>query len=196
MLKVTQMTWLILGMLVFLGVHSTAIFAPNWRAQQIAARGEAFWKGSYSVVSLVSFALMVYGYSVARQSPVVLYSPPVFLRHLVLLLMLPAFVLLFASQLPGRIKTATKHPMLLATKIWAAAHLLANGTLAAVILFGGFLAWAVIDRISMKRRTGPVKVLGTARPYNDLIALGAGFTAYAVFVMWGHQWLIGVSPIR
>ncbi len=189
------MIWLILGMVVFLGVHSTAIFAPNWRAQQITARGEATWKGIYSVVSLASFALMIYGYGVARQSPVVLYTPPTFLRHLVVLLMLPAFVLLFASQLPGRIKTATKHPMLLATKIWATSHLLANGTLGAVILFGGFLAWAVMDRISMKRRTGPIKVLGVARPMNDLIALGAGLTTYVFFLVWGHRWLIGVSPL-
>ncbi|MBC7717371.1 MAG: NnrU family protein [Pseudorhodobacter sp.] len=189
------MIWLILGLVIFLGVHSTAIFASEWRARQIATRGEAAWKGAYTVLSLSSFALLVYGYGVARQSPVVLYTPPAFLRHLTLLLMLPAFVLLFAANLPGRIKTATKHPMLLATKIWATSHLLVNGTLGAVILFGGFLAWAVLDRISMKRRTGPIKVLGVARPMNDLIALGAGFASYVVFLLWGHQWLIGVSPL-
>ncbi len=190
------MIWLILGLVLFLGVHSVSIFALDWRNRQLAARGEAAWKGIYTVASLVGFALMVYGYGVARQTPIVLYSPPAFLRHVILLLMLPVFVLLFASNLPGRIKTATKHPMLLATKLWALSHLLVNGTLGAVLLFGAFLAWAVIDRISVKRRPGPQKVLGVARPMNDLIALGAGLAAYAAFLLWGHYWLIGVSPIR
>jgi uncharacterized membrane protein len=190
------MIWLILGLVLFLGVHSVSILALDWRNRQIAARGEGAWKGMYTVVSFVGFALMVYGYGVARQTPIVLYSPPAFLRHLTLLLMLPVFVLLFASNLPGRIKTATKHPMLLATKLWALSHLLANGTLGAVLLFGAFLAWAVMDRISVKRRPGPVKVLGTARPMNDLIALGLGLATYVVFLLWAHRWLIGVSPIR
>ena len=133
------MTLLILGLLIFLGVHSTSIFAPGWRTAQIKRRGDAAWKGVYALVSLAGFALLIYGYGVARQLPVVLYTPPTFTRHIALLLMLPVFPLLFAAYLPGRIKAAAKHPMLLAVKLWALAHLLANGTLHDVILFGAFL---------------------------------------------------------
>ncbi len=133
----------------------------------------------YAVVSLVGFALLVYGYGLARQAPVVLYTPPDGLRHVALLLMLPVFVLLLAAYLPGRIKTAAKHPMLLATKLWATAHLLANGTLADVLLFGGFLAWAVADRISLKRRAPrPMPGMGPPRVLNDVIAVVGGLGLY------------------
>lgn len=186
----------IAGLIVFLGVHCVAIVAPAWREAQIARRGEMAWKGIYSVISIIGFALLVYGYGIARQSPVVLYSPPTAFRHIALVLMLPVFPLLFAAYLPGRIKTAARHPMLLATKIWATAHLLANGTLVDVLLFGGFLLWAVLDRISTKRRIVP-RVVPGAPPsrYNDAIALVGGLALYAAFVMGVHRWLIGVSPI-
>lgn len=188
------MTLLILGLVIFLGVHSVSIVAPAWRDAQLAARGEAVWKGGYSLVSLVGFVLIVIGYGLARQSPVVLYTPPLWTRHLALLLMLPVFPLLFSAYLPGRIQAAAKHPMLLAVKIWATAHLLTNGTLADVLLFGGFLAWAVADRISVKRR--PPRPLRTAprRPVNDWIALAVGLAVYAALMAGGHLWLIGVSP--
>jgi uncharacterized membrane protein len=188
------MTLLILGLVIFLGVHSVSILAPAWRDAQEQRRGDAVWKGLYSVVSLVGFVLLVYGYGLARQAPVVLYTPPTALRHVALLLMLPVFPLLFAAYLPGRIKAAAKHPMLLATKFWALAHLFANGTLADVLLFGGFLAWAVADRISLKRR--PQRPLRTApaRPVNDVFALVGGLAVYALFVLWLHSWLFGVSP--
>ncbi|MBO9516024.1 MAG: NnrU family protein [Variovorax sp.] len=186
---------LILGLVLFLGVHSVSIVAPGWRADQIARRGERAWKGAYTVVSLIGFALLIYGYGLARQAPVPLYTPPVALRHLALLLMLPVFPLLFAAYLPGRIQRAARHPMLLAVKLWATAHLLANGTLADVLLFGGFLAWAVADRISVKRRAVPHAVPG-APPgaMNDVIALAGGLVVYVVFLFWAHAWLIGVSP--
>jgi uncharacterized membrane protein len=159
------MTLLIIGLVLFLGIHSVSIFAPTWRDQQFAQRGEAAWKGVYSVVSLIGFVLLVYGYGAARQAPVVLYTPPAAMRHIALLLMLPVFPLLFAAYLPGRIKSAAKHPMLAATKLWALAHLLANGNLADVLLFGGFLAWAVADRISLKRRAhAPCRAHRQARP--------------------------------
>jgi uncharacterized membrane protein len=189
------MTLLLLGLVIFLGLHSVSIVAPAWRDAQVAARGEGAWKGIYSVASLIGFALLVYGYGLARQSPVVLYTPPVWMRHVALLLMVPVFPLLFAAYLPGRIKAAAKHPMLLATKIWATAHLLANGTLNDVLLFGAFLAWAVADRISVKRR--PVRPLpgAPARPLNDVIALVGGLGLYAVFLMGLHARLIGVSPL-
>lgn len=191
------MTLLIVGLVVFLGMHSISIVAPAWRMEQVAVRGEKTWKGLYSIVSLVGFVLLIYGYGLSRHDPVVLYSPPTALRHVALALMLPVFPLLFASSLPGRISRAAKHPMLLAVKIWAVAHLLANGTLGSVLLFGGFLAWAVVDRISVKRRPAalshePVKPAGR---WNDAIAISGGLIVYAMFILFLHRWLIGVSPL-
>jgi len=189
------MTLLILGLLIFLGMHSVSIAAPAWRDAQLARRGEGAWKGLYSIVSLIGFVLIVYGYGLARQAPVVLYTPPTAMRHVALLLMLPVFPLLASSGLPGRIKAAAKHPMLLAVKLWATAHLLANGNLADVLLFGAFLAWAVADRISVKRRPlRPVPSL-PARAINDVIVVVVGLVIYVVFLLWGHRWLIGVSPL-
>lgn len=190
------MSLLVVGLIVFLGVHSVSIFAPAWRDGQLALRGERTWKGLYAIVSLVGFVLLVYGYGLARQAPVVLYTPPQGLRHFALLLMLPVFPLLFAAYMPGRLQRAAKHPMLLAVKFWATAHLLANGTLADVLLFGAFLAWAVADRISVKRRATPRSVPG-APPgaFNDVVAIVGGLVVYAVFLFWAHRWLIGVSPL-
>jgi uncharacterized membrane protein len=186
----------IVGLVIFLGIHSVAIVAPAWRDRQLAERGEKAWKGLYSIVSIVGFVLMIYGYGLARQSPVVLYTPPAMLRHLALLLMLPVFPLLLAAYLPGRIQAAAKHPMLLAVKIWATAHLLANGTLVDVLLFGAFLAWAVADRIAVKRRARPRAVPGAPpSPANDAIALVGGLVIYAAFLFAVHRWLIGVSPL-
>jgi uncharacterized membrane protein len=188
------MLTLIVGLVIFLGLHSIVIFAPELRASVVARLGEGPWKGIYSVISLLGFVLICYGFGMARQSPVVLYSPPHWIRHVTFLVMLPVFPLLLAAYLPGRIKTAMKHPMLAAVKFWALAHLLANGTLADVLLFGGFLAWAVVDRISLKRRTQTVP---TAPPgkLNDLIAVIVGLGLYAFFIMWAHLRLFGVSPL-
>jgi uncharacterized membrane protein len=157
--------------------------------------GETPWKGLYTLVAVAGFVLLVIGYGIARQSPVVLYSPPVWTRHLALLLMLPVFPLLLAAYLPGRIKAAARHPMLVAVKLWALAHLLANGTLADVLLFGAFLAWAVADRISVKRRAPRAVPGAPARPVNDVIAVVGGLAIYAAFVLWLHRALIGVSPL-
>ncbi len=141
--------------------------------------------------------LLIHGYGLARQSPVLLYTPPTALRHLALALMLPVFPLLLAAYLPGRIRTAAKHPMLLAVKIWATAHLLANGTLVDVLLFGAFLVWAVLDRIAAKRRAVPCVVPGAPpSALNDAIALIAGLGLYAAFLLGVHRWLIGVSPLH
>lgn len=189
------MSLFVVGLIIFLGVHSVSIVAPAWRDAQLARRGEGAWKGLYAVVSIVGFALLLYGYGVARQSPVLIYAPPTWLRHLALLLMVPVFPLLLATYLPGRIQRATKHPMLLATKLWATAHLLANGTLADVLLFGGFLAWAVADRISVKRRAARPVPGAPPSAANDIIALVGGVATYVVFVLWAHRWLIGVSPL-
>lgn len=187
------MSLLILGLALFLGVHSISIVAPGWRDAQAARLGDNAWKGLYTLLSLAGFAMLVYGYGQARQAPVVLYVPPLALRHVALLLMLPVFVLLLAAYLPGRIKSAAKHPMLAATKLWALAHLLANGNLADVLLFGGFLAWAVADRISMKRRVQRPLPGAPAGPFNDVIAVVAGLALYGLFVTVGHRWLIGVA---
>lgn len=196
------MTMLLLGLVLFLGIHSVAIVAPRARDVWAQRWGEMPWKGFYSMVSLVGFALIVWGYGLARQQPVVLYSMPSGFRHLAALLMLPVFVLLFAAYLPGRIQAAAKHPMLLAVKLWALAHLLGQsatgGTLADVALFGGFLAWAVVDRISVKRRAaaGLLRTLplGPSRVLNDAMALVGGLVVYAVFAFWLHAVLFGVRP--
>jgi uncharacterized membrane protein len=190
------MSLLIAGLVLFLGVHSVVIVAPSFRTRAIQRMGESAWKGLYALISLAGFVLICYGFGLARQAPVVLYSPPTWLRHLALLVMLPVFPLLIAAYLPGRIKTAAKHPMLAAVKFWAFAHLLANGSLADVLLFGGFLAWAVVDRISVKRRATP-QVLRTAPPgpWNDAIAVVLGLAVYALLIEWAHVRLFGVSPL-
>ncbi len=186
---------LLLGLVVFFAVHSVSIVNEPWRNRVAAKMGEGPWKGVYSLASLAGFALVVWGYGLARQDPVVLYLPPAWLRHLAMLLLVPVFPLLLAAYLPGRIQSAARHPMLLATKLWAVAHLAANGMLADVVLFGAFLAWAVVDRISMKRRTPRPVPHAPASKANDLIAVIAGLGLYVAFVLWLHAWLIGVSPI-
>ena len=186
---------LITGLVLFLGVHSLAIVAPGLRERGLARLGEGAWKGVYGLVSLLGFVLIVYGFGLARQSPEILYSPPAWLRHVTLLLMLPVFPLLFAAYLPGRIRTAAKHPMLAAVKLWAFAHLLSNGTLADVLLFGGFLAWAVADRISLKRRPPQALRIAPAGRWNDVLAVILGLAVYVLFIGWAHLRLIGVSPL-
>ena len=185
---------LILGLVLFLGIHSTRIFVPAVRDRLIADRGEKAWKLTYTLVSLVGLVLIVWGYGLARQAPVMVYDPPVGMRHLALLLMLPVFPLFAASHSPGYIKATIKHPMLVATLLWGAAHLLANGTLADVLFFGGFFVWAAADLVSSANR-GPV-VLGREPVLRkDISATVAGLVIYAIFVFWLHQFLFGVSPI-
>jgi uncharacterized membrane protein len=185
---------LIAGLVVFLGVHSIAIVAPELRTRVLGRAGEGPWKGGYALFSLIGFVLIVYGFGMARQSPTVLYVPPPWMRHVTFLFMLPVFPLILAAYLPGRIKAATKHPMLAAVKFWAFGHLLANGMLADVLLFGGFLAWAVVDRISLKRRPQTIRTAPPGR-FNDLIAVILGLALYAFFIAWAHVRLFGVSPL-
>src|SRR5258708_9762123 len=190
------MLLLIVGLVLFLGVHSVAIVAPTLRARAIDRLGEGAWKGLYALVSLAGFVLICYGFGLARQAPVILYSPPAWLRYVALILMLPVFPLTLAAYLPGRIKTAAKHPMLAAVKFWAFAHLLANGMLADGLLFGGFLAWAVVDRISLKRRSTPQPLPAPPPPpSNDAIALVLGLAIYALLIGWAHARLFWVSPL-
>jgi uncharacterized membrane protein len=190
------MTLLLLGLVLFLGTHSVRIFADGWRAQRVSAMGLNAWKGVYSVVSIAGFVLIVYGYAAARLEPVVLYSPPVWTRHLASLLTIPAFILLVAAYVPGtRIKRAVGHPMVLGVKTWALAHLLANGMLADVLLFGAFLVWAVLDYIAARKRdraAGTVYVVGPIT--RDIVAVVVGLVAWAAFAMWLHRVLIGIGP--
>jgi len=187
------MLLLVIGLVLFLGVHSVSIFATDWR-DGMAARNEGLWKGGYALASIAGFVLLCYGYSEARLDPVWLWAPPAFMRHVMALLMLPVFILFMASYLPGRISAVTKHPQLVAVKLWALAHLLVNGTLADVLLFGGFLAWAVADRISLKRRTPRAIPAAPASKANDAIAVVVGLGVYVLFVAWAHKALIGIAP--
>ncbi len=190
------MPLLIVGLALFLGVHSIAIVSPAWRSRAIHRLGERTWKALYALISLAGFVLICWGFAMARHSPVILYSPPLWMHHIALILMLPVFPLILAAYLPGRIKTAAKHPMLAAVKIWAFAHLLANGALTDVLLFGGFLAWAVADRISLKRRASPQLPRSAApRAWNDALAVTLGVAIYAIFIGWAHVRLFGVSPL-
>lgn len=189
------MIYLIVGLVLFLGIHSVEIFSPTFRGNTVARIGEGAWKGIYSLLSIAGFVLLIWGYGVARQEPILLYAPPVWTRHLAALLMLPVFPLLLAAYLPGRIKAAVKHPMLVAIKTWALAHLIANGMLADVLLFGGFLVWAVADRISLKRRVVRPTPGPPPSKYNDLIAVVGGLALYVIFALWLHVRWIGVSPL-
>ena len=190
------MTLLVLGLLIFLGVHSVRIVADGWRSAQIARIGAGPWKLGYAVLSLIGFYLLLWGYGMARQAPVVLWNPPVAMRHIAGLLMLIAFVLLAATYMPRNgIKARLHHPMVLSVKLWALAHLLANGTLADVLLFGGFLAWAVLSFRAARRRD---RAAGTRYPAGSLAGTLAtvvvGALAWVAFAFWLHAWLIGVRP--
>jgi uncharacterized membrane protein len=190
------MTYLILGLILFLAVHSVRIVADDWRTRTIARIGALPWRGLYSLLSLAGFVLLVWGYGQARMSSMVLYDPPVFMRHVAGLLMLVSLVLIAAAYVPGNhIKAALGHPMLLGVKLWAFAHLLANGRLADVILFGAFLAWAVVDFIAARRRDRAAgTVYAAGQGMRTLLTVLAGAGAWVALV-WGlHLWLIGVPP--
>ena len=187
------MTILILGIIVLIGIHFVPAF-PDLRDSLMARLGRNGYRALFSVVSLLGLALVVWGFA---KAPVVqIWAPPVWTRHLALLLMLPVFPLLLAAYLPGKIKAKVRHPMLAAIKFWALAHLIANGDLASIILFGSFLAYAVVDRILVKRRGAAELVLAVSEAEarrNDLISLGAGLALYVAFLFWLHPLLIGVS---
>ncbi|WP_077960151.1 NnrU family protein [Ensifer adhaerens] len=192
------MAILVLGIIIFLGMHLIRVVAPGFRAGIIESRGKGTWMGIYAILSLIGLCLIIYGFGQARSETGMLYDPPVFLRHIALLLMLFAFIFLAAGFLPaGRIAVAVKHPQVLSIKIWALSHLLANGETSSVLLFGSFLAWAVILRISLKRRErAGERVLPVFKSAsNDVLAIVIGLAAYGLFVWKLHEWLIGVAPV-
>jgi len=190
------MTLLILGLVLFLGVHSVRIVADDFRSAQIRRLGENGWKALYSVASIAGFALIVWGYGVARQQPSALWTTPVQVLHAGTLLMLVSFVLLAAAYVPGNgIKARLHHPMVLSVKVWALAHLLANNSLADVLLFGSFLVWAVFSFRAARARDRAANTIGAAGALSRTLAtVAVGTTAWAVFAFWAHAALIGVSP--
>jgi uncharacterized membrane protein len=189
------MTLLIAGLVLFIGAHLVPTL-PRLRMALADNLGDGPYRGLFSLVSGVGLVLIVLGYGdmrgLGRGNPE-LWTPPAWTKHIVLLLMIPAMVLLVAAYVPSRIRTAVRHPMLAALKIWAFAHLLANGDLASVLLFGSLLAYGVWDRISVKGRASPGP-LGDARGGigGDAVAVAIGLVLYALILVWGHAWLIGV----
>lgn len=186
---------LILGLVLFLGIHSIRIPGEAFRNAQIARFGLDKWKGIYSLVSLAGFALIIWGFSLARPDAAILYEPPVWMKHVNALLMLLSLIALAAAKTPvGVIKPMLKHPMLVGVKLWALGHLLANGYAASVVLFGSILVWAIADRIGCKRRgdngssvRGPIA--------NDIVPVAIGLVLYGLLVWKLHAWLFGVSPL-
>jgi len=188
------MAYLVLGLILFLGMHSISIVAPGWRDRTAARLGNT-WRGLYSLVTIAGLVVIIWGYGLEHRNPMILYTPPAWTRYVTAVLMLPVFPLFLSAYLPGRIKNALRHPMLISVMLWALAHLIATGTAANVVLFGGFLAWAVADLASYRWRTQ--RSIPTAPPtrLNDGIAIVAGLVLYVVFEQWLHALWIGVQPL-
>jgi uncharacterized membrane protein len=191
------MTPLIIGLLIFFGIHLVPT-QTELRDGLIGRFGAGAYRAAFSVISLIGFVLIVVGYGkmqvLAGKNPQI-WVPPTWTTHVVLPLMIVSMILLVAANVPSNIKRIVKHPMLLGIKIWAFAHLLANGDLASMVLFGSFLAYAVFDRISVKRRAAPASPVPTGGLMGDIIAVGGGLVLYAAFVFFLHEKLIGVAPI-
>lgn len=190
------MSALIAGLVIFLGMHFIHILAPQWRAAQITRLGANAWKGFFTVASLFGFGLLVWGYGEARLTPTVIWEPPFALRHLASLLMLPAFIVLVAAYVPGnRIKAVVGHPMTASVKLWAFAHLMVNGTLADILLFGSFLVWAVMSFVTGRkadRASGKTYPVGPVS--RTVITVVIGSAVFALFAGFLHTKLVGVSP--
>ncbi len=191
------MVWLMLGLVVFLGVHSVRMVADGWRTRMLAQMGEGRYKGLYSLVSLAGFVLLIYGFGQVRQQPLQLWAPPFAMKHVASTLMLLSFIFFAAAYVPGNaIKARLHHPMVLGVKTWALAHLLANGNAAHVLLFGSFLVWAVWCFVASRRRDraqGVVYAAGNSQ--GTVTTVVVGVAAWAVFAFWLHGLLIGVRPM-
>jgi len=190
------MLLLVLGLIAFFTVHSVRVLAEPWRLRQIASWGESGWKIGYSVAALAGLALLVVGYGQARVASPLLWSPPQLMHAITAALVLVAFILFASAGLPGRIRAKMGHPMTLGIKTWALAHLLSNGSLADILLFGSFLAWAVLVFAAARRRD---RADALRRPPGrlaaDALAIAIGGIVWFAFARWGHQWLIGVDPM-
>ncbi len=192
------MILLVIGLVVFFAIHLVPTNV-ELRNGLVARFGENGYKAFFAIVALIGFVIIVLGFHKLQLHPgknPQLWYPPTWCRHLAAALMLPAMIALVAAYVPSRIHTMLRHPMLIAIKLWALAHLLANGDLASLILFGSFLAYAVYDRISVKKRAalGPLGTK-TGPAINDVFVIVGGIALYFVFLFWGHQYLIGVSPL-
>ena len=192
------MLLLVIGLVVFFAIHLVPTNV-ELRNGLVARFGENGYKAFFAIVALIGFVLIVLGFYKLQLHPgknPQLWYPPLWCRHLAVALMLPAMIALVAAYVPSRIHTMLRHPMLIAIKLWALAHLLANGDLASLVLFGSFLAYAVYDRISVKKRAalGPLGTK-TGPAINDVIVVVGGVVLYAVFLYWAHEFLIGVSPL-
>ncbi|WP_113408111.1 NnrU family protein [Rhizobiales bacterium] len=191
------MALLILGIVLFLGLHLIRVVAPGLRTTLIASLGEGGWKGAYSIASIIALIVLIYGFGQARDMTPI-WTPPFWMSHITILLMLFALICLVASLLPaGHIAVRTKHPMVLSVKIWALAHLLSNGDGAAILLFAAFLAWGVILRISLKRheRAGEITLRPFVSAKYDVYAIVIGVIVWALIIWKLHAWIIGVSPL-
>ena len=191
------MGMLILGLALFLGVHSTRIFADGWRAAMVRRLGEKTWKGLYALVSLAGLGLVVWGFGLARQQPVQWWAPPFATRHIAWLLTAVAFILLAAAYVPrNAIKARLHHPMVLGVVFWAVAHLLANGNRAHVLLFGSFGVWAALSWRAARARDRAAHTLYPAGTVSGTaMAVVAGIAAWALFAFWAHGLLMGVRPV-
>ena len=190
------MSYLIFGLAIFLGVHSVRVVAEDWRTGVRQRLGEMPYKGIYSVLSLIGFGLIVWGFGMAREAPSMVWTPPTGMRHAASLLTLISFVFLAAAYVPrNSIKARFHHPMVLGVKTWALAHLLANGSVAHLVLFGSFLLWAVALFISSRRRD---RAQGVQYPAGTAVATGVtvlvGLGAWALFAFMLHGLLIGIRP--
>lgn len=191
------MIYLVLGLLLFLGNHSTRLVMPAWRSHFIETYGANTWKALYSLFSLAGLALIIFGYGQARTEQLALWNPSAWTRHAALLLTWIAFVLLAAASIKGSyFKQKLGHPMYAGVKLWAFAHLIANGRLCDVLLFGALLVWAITGFSISRRRD---RREGVSYPVGNLprtlLTVAAGSAAWAVFVFGLHRVLIGVSPL-
>ncbi len=191
------MPLLILGLVIFLGVHSIRIVGSDWRRRQIARIGEGSWKGLFSLISVIGLVLIVIGFGDARAHPELLYAPPAWFRYLNIVLTLIAFILVAAAYSPANhIKAKLGHPMLAGVKAWALGHLLSIGMLRDVVLFGAFLIWAIVDFAVSRRRDRAAGVVCPAgSSIGDVVAIGIGVVVWIAFAFWLHALLIGVDPL-
>lgn len=186
---------LVLGLFMFVGVHSLSMLAPGWRERVVARRGEKVWRAAYALIALTGLVLVIVSYAAARYVPTLVYIPPAGLRALALLVTLPVFPLLLAAYIPGKIRAKLKHPMLIAVRLWSAAHLLANGMLADILLFGSLFVWATTLQISLERRPHRAAPVLPLRRFNDASAIIVGIIIYLSIILFLHRLVLGVSPI-